>query len=236
METEQSKDQAEYKEILSILEKRSRSTRVTLITLVYILIVAASLVFMGVFYTKNNEDSAFGKVISSIMDSTSTLSESNSRLLKVLHDFNEQNQDILDAMSDLNKKSSGAYSTLGSADKIPRNDIMRGDSVYLRENNSQRIASSIASVLLSLSLMIFVGFVMKAILVFIRYYMQLGTDFENQKVAYLLSKGEVGPFNNILISLRSSNISFEKTPSLPQEKIILSLIDALKLGKATPEK
>jgi|GEM_PF-965897 len=236
METEQSKDQAEYKEILSILEKRSRSTRVTLITLVYILIVAASLVFMGVFYTKNNEDSAFGKVISSIMDSTSTLSESNSRLLKVLHDFNEQNQEILDAMSDLNKKSSGAYSTLGSADKIPRNDIMRGDSVYLRENNSQRIASSIASVLLSLSLMIFVGFVMKAILVFIRYYMQLGTDFENQKVAYLLSKGEVGPFNNILISLRSSNISFEKTPSLPQEKIILSLIDALKLGKATPEK
>ncbi|VDZ89833.1 Uncharacterised protein [Lelliottia amnigena] len=69
---------------------------------------------------------------------------------------------------------------------------------------------------------------MRAVLVFIRYYMQLGTDFENQRLAYIISKKEGGDFSKTLQDLRSSNINFEKTPQLPQEKIIIGLIDVLK--------
>ena len=57
--------------------------------------------------------------------------------------------------------------------------------------------------------------------------MQLGTDFDNQKIAFVLSKGNQPQFQQYLESLRDHNISFEKTPSLPQEKIITGLIEAI---------
>ncbi|HIE9827868.1 NlpC/P60 family protein [Klebsiella variicola] len=104
----------------------------------------------------------------------------------------------------------------------------RGITYNTTKNQSEKIADSIATVLLTLSLIIFVGFIMRAVLVFIRYYMQLGTDFENQRLAYIISKKEGGDFSKTLQDLRSSNINFEKTPQLPQEKIIIGLIDVLK--------
>ncbi|MTC47377.1 hypothetical protein GKR71_16220 [Providencia sp. wls1922] len=103
-----------------------------------------------------------------------------------------------------------------------------------KKSESEKIADSIATVLLNLSLIIFIGFVMKAVLVFIRYYMQLGADFENQKLAYALSKGHAGDFSHILRNLRKNSINFEKTPTLPQEKIILSLIKSM--GKSGDKK
>ncbi|MBK0124625.1 hypothetical protein IAE30_12805 [Pantoea sp. S61] len=236
MDTQNKFDENEYQEILRILDKRSRVTRLTLIILVYILILAVGLVFLGIFYTKNNDNSPFGKLISSFMQSKSVQSESSERLLKILRTFNEQNQEYLKGLNESNREESKDNNSYQGNERISRGSVMPGDSIFMRSNNSQNIANSIASVLLSLSLMIFVGFVMKAILVFIRYYMQLGTDFENQKIAYLLSKGEVGPFNDILMNLRKSNINFEKTPSLPQEKIILSLVNALNSNKSSPEK
>lgn len=236
MDTQSKTAQNEYQEILKILDKRSRTTRLTLIILVYILILAVGLVFIGIIYTKNNDNSPFGKLISSFMHSNSPQSESSYRLIKLLRTINDQNQEYLANLNNLsNEVSKGNSSPKEIEEKLKRR-VMPGDSIYMRSDNSQNIANSIASVLLSLSLMIFVGFVMKAILVFIRYYMQLGTDFENQKIAYLLSKGEVSPFNDILSSLRKSNINFERTPSLPQEKIITSLIDALKSNKAAAKK
>jgi predicted membrane protein len=104
----------------------------------------------------------------------------------------------------------------------------KGITYNTTKNQSEKIADSIATVLLTLSLIIFVGFIMRAVLVFIRYYMQLGTDFENQRLAYIISKKEGGDFSKTLQDLRSSNINFEKTPQLPQEKIIIGLIDVLK--------
>lgn len=236
METQNKTDQNEYQEILKILDKRSRTTRLTLIILVYILILAVGLVFGGIIYTKNNDHSPFGNLISSLMQSNSSQSEATSRIIKILRTINDQNQEYLEGLNNLNDEASKGYTSPKDVEEKSKKRIMPSESNFMRSDNSQNIASSIASVLLSLSLMIFVGFVMKAILVFIRYYMQLGTDFENQKIAYLLSKGEVTPFNEILSSLRKSNINFERTPNLPQEKIIISLIDALKPSKATPEK
>lgn len=120
-------------------------------------------------------------------------------------------------------------------------DVMKGRFGFKPEKTeSERVADSIATVLISLSLVIFVGFVMRAVLVFTRYYMQLATDYDNQKIAFLLSKYEGKDFGSTLEDLRSNKINFEKTPTMPQEKIILGLVDALKKNlpnsKDKPEK
>lgn len=96
---------------------------------------------------------------------------------------------------------------------------------------SQELAESVASIVVSLTLLIFVGFVMKASIMFIKYHMQIGNDYDNQKIAYLLSKGDIDVFEKTLGSLRTHNITFEKTPNLPQEKIIDGLINALNIAK-----
>ncbi|PAL34316.1 hypothetical protein CEJ54_09620, partial [Escherichia coli] len=58
-------------------------------------------------------------------------------------------------------------------------------------------------------------------------HMQLGTDYDNQKIAFLLSKGQPEEFRNNLETLRNHTIGFDKTPLPPQEKIIMGLIDAV---------
>jgi hypothetical protein len=96
------------------------------------------------------------------------------------------------------------------------------------KTESEKIADSIATVLISLSLVIFVGFVMRVVLVFTRYYMQLATDYDNQKIAYLLSKHEQKEFGTTLEELRSNKINFEKDSFNASRKIILGLVETLK--------
>ncbi len=72
---------------------------------------------------------------------------------------------------------------------------------------------------------------MRAVLVFTRYYMQLAADFENQKIAYMLSQNDDKDFGKTLEDLRNNKINFEKTPSPPHDKIINALIDVLKETK-----
>ncbi|CDL31084.1 hypothetical protein [Enterobacter hormaechei] len=69
-------------------------------------------------------------------------------------------------------------------------------------------------------------------IVFIKYYMQLSNEYDNQKMSFLMSKGDINDFPKILDSLRTHNISFDKTPVMAQEKIILGLIDALGFTKS----
>ncbi|EMB2615594.1 hypothetical protein U8Z48_004388 [Escherichia coli] len=105
------------------------------------------------------------------------------------------------------------------------------DSYLSWKSPSQELAESVASIVISLTLLIFVGFVMKASIMFIKYHMQIGNDYDNQKIAYLLSKGDIDVFEKTLDCLRTHNITFEKTPNLPQEKIIDGLINALNISK-----
>lgn len=134
----------------------------------------------------------------------------------------DQKQTALDELEDVSKQSA------------VKSKIMEqyaswvGDRQNINDSKFSKITESISQVLLNLSVIIFLGFVMRAVLVFIRYYMQLGTDYENQKLAYMLSSGNTSEFNEILTSLRENKINFEKTPSVPQEKIILAAIDILK--------
>ncbi|MGG7257319.1 hypothetical protein ACQ7A5_25910, partial [Klebsiella pneumoniae] len=56
---------------------------------------------------------------------------------------------------------------------------------------------------------------------------RLSNDYENQKIAYMLSRGDISKFSSTLDALRNHNISFDKTPHPPQEKLIAGLTEAI---------
>lgn len=207
---------SEYQEILKVLEKRASKSRITIIILIYSMMIAASIVVGAAYYIKTNQSP-----ISELTNYLFSISE-KAKTEVALRELKETFQ----ALSKNNNPTSNEITQHSDNEALP---FTASAFNYLLPNNSpsEKIASSIASVLLSFSLILFIGFVMKSILVFIRYYMQLGTDFDNQKIAFILSKGDQSQFQQYLSSLRDHNISFEKTPPLPQEKIIASLIEAL---------
>ncbi len=207
---------SEYQEILKVLEKRASKSRMTIIILIYSMMIAASIVVGAAYYIKTNQSP-----ISELKNYLFSISE-KAKTEVALRELKETFQ----ALSKNNNPTSNEITQHSDNEALP---FTASAFNYLLPNNSpsEKIASSIASVLLSFSLILFIGFVMKSILVFIRYYMQLGTDFDNQKIAFILSKGDQSQFQQYLSSLRDHNISFEKTPPLPQEKIIASLIEAL---------
>lgn len=207
---------SEYQEILKVLEKRASKSRMTIIILIYSMMIAASIVVGAAYYIKTNQSP-----ISELTNYLFSISE-KAKTEVALRELKETFQ----ALSKNNNPTSNEITQHSDNEALP---FTASAFNYLLPNNSpsEKIASSIASVLLSFSLILFIGFVMKSILVFIRYYMQLGTDFDNQKIAFILSKGDQSQFQQYLSSLRDHNISFEKTPPLPQEKIIASLIEAL---------
>ncbi|PVZ85493.1 hypothetical protein C9426_19675 [Serratia sp. S1B] len=97
---------------------------------------------------------------------------------------------------------------------------------------SGKIANGIISIIISISIFFFIAYSMKIMIVFIKYYMQLISDYENQRLSFILSNGNLDEFTKTLNNLRAYNIGFDKTPSMPQEKIILSLIEAVGLAKS----
>ncbi|MCL3472157.1 hypothetical protein L6N03_29165, partial [Klebsiella pneumoniae] len=101
------------------------------------------------------------------------------------------------------------------------------DLIYLKKDKSEKIADSIASILISFSVLLFIGYVTRIFVIFTKYYMQLSNDYENQKIAYMLSRGDISKFSSTLDALRNHNISFDKTPHPPQEKLIAGLTEAI---------
>ncbi|HHQ6553232.1 TPA: hypothetical protein ACSTJZ_003126 [Serratia fonticola] len=210
-------------DVYRVLEHRARFVRRTNIALITLLIMAATLVATLIVGYKDNQKNWISDMLNIPTIKRSSLKPGD------LVFFNA-------GKSEGGKRVGIFLGNDLAADSLkpisPEQDDVfkawRGITYNPEKSQSEKIADSIATVLLTLSLIIFVGFIMKAVLVFIRYYMQLGTDFENQRLAYIVSKKEGVDFGKTLQDLRSSDINFEKTPQLPQEKIVLSLIDALK--------
>lgn len=212
--------ESEYHDILKVLEHRARKSRLSIFILIYSMLLVATLVMIGAYYIKTNQSP-----ISTLTSSLLSFSE-KARTEAAIKDFNATFGDMLKSTNTTSvqePKQNGNNGLFYSASIV--------NSLLSSNSPSEKIASSIASVLLSFSVILFVGFVMKSILIFIRYYMQLGTDFDNQKIAFVLSKGEQQQFQTYLSCLRDHNVSFEKTPSLPQERIITGLIEVLANNK-----
>ncbi|BEM42747.1 hypothetical protein L7Q46_001742 [Serratia marcescens] len=241
----------EYMEILKILKRRSAFVRITSILLISFLIIAATLVSTMIVNGKDNQKNWISSILSMsslekkklepgdliiFRNSTKLALGKNIELLggEVKDNQGTKTKDAVDE-GVLLKSENELEKMIASIEARTRQQQLLqktyGDlfkDTHGKKSSEEKLADSIASVLLSLSLIIFIGFVMRAVLVFIRYYMQLGTDFENQRLAYVLSKKEGHDFIPTLQNLRDSKINFEKTPSAPQEKIIMALLDALK--------
>lgn len=219
----------DYNHILKVLDKRSSNVRRNVFILIYFLVIVVATVIVIAYNIKNTSNSPLANAISAAIGSTKQ-NEINEVLanfamnLKVARERQEGQAKTQGDLAEANsKKSDDAVS-----------EINRGDWFAMHtpsKSTSEKIAESIAALVISFSIFMFIGFVMRAILVFIRYYMQLGTDFENQKIAFMLSKGEPEMFSKSLSILREHNISFEKTPSMPQEKLISKILDLVKNTK-----
>ena len=205
-------------DVYSVLEHRARFVRRTNIALIILLIMAATLVATLIVGYKDNQKNWISDILNASIIKKNNLKPGDLVLFNTGKNEGERHVGVFlgNDFKPLSPEQEASYKA------------WRGITYNTTKNQSEKIADSIATVLLTLSLIIFVGFIMRAVLVFIRYYMQLVTDFENQRLAYIISKKEGGDFSKTLQDLRSSNINFEKTPQLPQEKIIIGLIDVLK--------
>ena len=239
-------------DIYKILHKRSSNTRFVSTTLIIILIVAATFISNMIVSWKDNQSSWISQVYEAY-NNPKGLRQGDLVLFKDGIDGKRSvgvylGNDMKSGARIIERPKASVEMPPEGQDFVqPKftlpniDDVMKGRYGFKPEKTeSEKVADSIATVLISLSLVIFVGFVMRAVLVFTRYYMQLATDYDNQKIAFLLSKHEGKDFGSTLEELRSSKINFEKTPTMPQEKIILGLVDALKgnlpNSKDKPEK
>ncbi|EHY7630626.1 hypothetical protein K4085_003078 [Escherichia coli] len=204
----------DYKDTLLALEKRAKSTKRVTLSFIYIMFISMILVIGGVVSMKANSDNAVSRFVTGILDKDKVES---ARLI------NERMQKLLDQFA----ASENKLLIHDDQNKVSRKSIQPNDLIFFRKDTSEKIADSVTSIIVSFSILIFIGYVMRVAIVFIKYHMQLGTDYDNQKIAFLLSKGQPEEFRNNLETLRNHTIGFDKTPLPPQEKIIMGLIDAV---------
>ncbi|AHW93208.1 hypothetical protein DI57_02225 [Enterobacter asburiae L1] len=202
--------------ILKTLDKRARSTRLIMITFVYIMLFSMMAVIAGIISLKANNNNSVNDIISNLFHKNTNDTDAfiDKMIKKSQNEINKTKTEINEGISDT------AFNT-----KI----ILQG---LFSKDPSEKIADAITSIIVSLSILFFIGYVMKIMIVFIKYYMQLSNEYDNQKMSFLMSKGDINDFPKILDSLRTHNISFDKTPVMAQEKIILGLIDALGFTKS----
>lgn len=219
------KNDMESDPIIAVLEKRAKSARITMLVFIYLILTAMLLVFSGVVMMKSKNDNPFKSFIN-MFYTPNGVDTSNFVQKTFQENFNKPLK--------VTEKKAGIDASQDEFEQMVKNlDISSRimESYRSWKSPPQELAESVASIVISLTLLIFVGFVMKASIMFIKYHMQIGNDYDNQKIAYLLSKGDIDVFEKTLGSLRTHNITFEKTPNLPQEKIIDGLISALKISK-----
>ncbi|HIA2970752.1 TPA: hypothetical protein ACWP1V_001301 [Escherichia coli] len=204
----------DYKDTLLALEKRAKSTKRVTLSFIYIMFISMILVIGGVVSMKANSDNAVSRFVTGILDKDKVES---ARLI------NERMQKLLDQFG----ASENKLPIHDDQNKVSRKSIQPNDLIFFRKDTSEKIADSVTSIIVSFSILIFIGYVMRVAIVFIKYHMQLGTDYDNQKIAFLLSKGQPEEFRNNLETLRNHTIGFDKPPLPPQEKIIMGLIDAV---------
>ncbi|WP_426606919.1 hypothetical protein [Pantoea anthophila] len=232
-------DNASYSYILKTLEGRARKTRRNVFVLIYFLVIVVAGVILIAYNIKNTSNSPLANAISAAIDSNNR-EKLNGLILQASSD-----QYLTKVKEGLNSKSLSKE----RADKVERevksmtddevdSQLLSNWSNYIRpfKSTSEKIAESIASLFISLSILMFIAYVMRVLLVFIKYYMQLGADHENQQMAFMMSKGDHEMFSKNLSLFRAHNINLEKTPSMPQEKLIMGLIDVAKNAKDSMKK
>lgn len=230
-------DSGDYHLILNILNTRAKKIRRNVFVLIYFLIIVVASVVLVAYNIKNTSNSPLANTISAAIDA-----RNNEKFASIVRQSFDEEFDKSEKPTNKPVEKSSHKDIEKKVNSMKDGEVDKNLAInwlyHLRpiKSTSEKIAESIASLLISLSIFMFIGFVMRVLLVFIKYYMQLGTDYENQQMAFMISKGDHDNFSKNLTLLREHNINFEKTPSMPQEKIIMKLIDVVKNAKENIDK
>lgn len=211
-----------YLETLKELNTRSISTRRITITFIYILLFATALVLTGIFAIKSKNNNPVTSFISSMIDGNNELYQATT----TLNNYTKAIADLIDTKTQSQGDKNAIVNDANKA-RTEKYRLQPGDLIYFKKDKSEKIADSIASILISFSVLLFIGYVTRIFVIFTKYYMQLSNDYENQKIAYMLSRGDLSKFSVALDALRNHHISFDKTPHPPQEKLIAGLTEAI---------
>lgn len=221
-------DNSEYNHILKVLDKRSKNiSRYVLFSVCFALVISSIVAVIG-YNIYRNPSSPLSNIISSTIDAgqkQQALKELRSLFIsaKEASTFNQEG------------KKESASTIKDKVNAMPESEVDKElmtnwvRPVFSYKSTSEKIAESISSVIVTFGILMFIGFALRATLVFIKYYMQLGTDFDNQRIAFMLSKGDENLFSKNLSTLRNHKVNFDKTPSMPQEKVIDKLIELSKI-------
>ena len=215
-------EQKIYLETLEELNTRSKSTRLITITFIYILLFATALVLTGIFAIKSKSNNPISNFISSMIDGNNELYQATT----ILNSYTKAMERLTNTKSKSQNDKNTDINDANNANN-ERTRLQPGDLIYFKKDKSEKFADSIASILISFSVLLFIGYVTRIFVIFTKYYMQLSNDYENQRIAYMLSRGDLSKFSSVLDALRNHNISFDRTPSPPQEKLIAGLTEAL---------
>ncbi|HCB0648697.1 TPA: hypothetical protein MYL84_002838 [Klebsiella pneumoniae] len=211
-------NEEQYSAVLAALNKRASRSKMTTILFIYVLLIALLSIPASLFYIKiKNNDRE--NVLSSL---TRAATEAHSALTAITG-LNNATRELIQNLDNF-KASTNTENILNS-------QLAISPTFTKQENTLTKILEIAGPILLILSSLLFIGYILRLFIVFIKYNMQMSTDYDNQKISLLLSGGNTEEFSKILNNLRSHNISFEKTPYLPQEKIILKLIDLARVSK-----
>ncbi|ELP5695996.1 hypothetical protein QTV01_003909 [Enterobacter ludwigii] len=195
----------EYKKVLFALESRTKKSKIATYSIILLSLFMVVSFFSSFLYYHNQE-----KKSGSLQDLITIIEKTNSAI-KSLSDLN---QEITD-----NKSG------------VKRSDITPTVSNKPAESTIKEAIAVAAPYLIFFTAIMFIGYTLRLLIIFIKYNMQMTNDYENQAISFLLSKGSTSEFKDLIQTLRSHNINFEKTPNLPQEKLIYELIDLARSNK-----
>lgn len=195
----------EYKKVLFALESRTKKSKIATYSIILLSLFMVVSFFSSFLYYHNQE-----KKSGSLQDLITIIEKTNSAI-KSLSDLN---QEITD-----NKSG------------VKRSDITPTVSNKPAESTIKEAIAVAAPYLIFFTAIMFIGYTLRLLIIFIKYNMQMTNDYENQTISFLLSKGSTSEFKDLIQTLRSHNINFEKTPNLPQEKLIYELIDLARSNK-----
>ncbi|EPY7409527.1 hypothetical protein ACXEJP_004898 [Klebsiella quasipneumoniae] len=211
-------NEEQYYAVLAALNKRASRSKMTTILFIYVLLIALLSIPASLFYIKiKNNDRE--NVLSSL---TRAATEAHSALTAITG-LNNATRELIQNLDN--------FKTSTNTENILNSQLAISPTFTKQENTLTKILEIAGPILLILSSLLFIGYILRLFIVFIKYNMQMSNDYDNQKISLLLSGGNTEEFSKILNNLRSHNISFEKTPYLPQEKIILKLIDLARVSK-----
>lgn len=213
-------NEEQYSAALATLNKRASRSKMTTILFIYALLISLVSMPTSLFYIKiksNDREDLLSSLTRAATETHSTLN--------AITGLNNATRELIQSLD--NFKSS---SNIGN---ILNSQLTTTAPVTKQENTLTKILEIAGPILLILSSLLFIVYILRLFIVFIKYNMQMSNDYDNQKISLLLSGGNTEEFSKILNNLRSHNITFEKTPYLPQEKIILKLID---LARVTRDK